>query len=302
MTDSAAGRIFDIQRFSIYDGPGIRTTVFLKGCPLSCIWCHNPESKSANPQIAYYPETCVGCCACVDACPNGCHQFVDGAHGYDRESCTACGVCAEACRAESLTIIGRTITVEAALAEILRDRVFYETSGGGVTLSGGEPFAQPVFTRALLEMCKREGLNTCVETCGFAGQAVMESCAPFVDLFLFDVKDTDPARHKLNTGAPLEPILDNLRFLDDYGKRIVLRCPIIPGINDDEAHFRRVAELANGLRHAERVDVEPYHPLGLSKSAATGAPVLFDLNETPGGDTVRTWATAIQRYTATPVA
>ncbi len=266
-----SGMVFDIQKFSIHDGPGIRTTVFLKGCPLRCVWCHNPESQDGGPEISFSPSKCIGCGFCRQACPHGCHTVdAEGRRVFVRASCERCGRCAAGCYAGALEVIGRPMTVTAVLDEVLKDRPFYETSGGGMTISGGEPLAQFEFTRALLAAARREGLHTCIETSGFASFDRLAVLAGLVDLFYYDYKETDPARHLEYTGVPLSPILENLAGLDRLGAATVLRCPIMPGLNARDEHFRGIAAVANGLSHMREVHILSYHPLGRDKLARIG--------------------------------
>ncbi|MCK5844820.1 MAG: glycyl-radical enzyme activating protein, partial [Victivallales bacterium] len=256
--------------FAIHDGPGIRTTVFLKGCPLSCLWCHNPESQKRKPEISFMPEKCIGCGWCFENCPNHAHEMVDGERVYDRGVCDACGLCASKCYAGVLELIGKKMSVDDALDEVLKDKPFYENSGGGMTISGGEPMEQFEFTLELLKKAKDKGLHCCLDTCGFAPFKRYEQLLEYVDIFLYDLKETDSERHEQHTGVPLQPILDNLKRLSERDATIWLRCPIIPGLNDRDEHLRKIGEIADSLSGVKQVTLHPYHPLGLSKSEKIG--------------------------------
>ncbi len=264
------GTIFNIQRFCINDGPGIRTTVFIKGCPLNCLWCHNPESKSTRPELFYDRKKCVGCGKCIAACPNGCHTITENGHILDRNNCNKCFACAEVCFAEALEKTGYEISPEEAIDEVLKDAAFYENSGGGLTVSGGEPMAQFDFTYQLLKKAKEKGLHVCMETCGFASSENYRKIAPLVDIFLFDYKITDKDEHKKYTGVSNEKILENLKILDSLGAKTVLRCPIIPTVNDKKEHLLGIAKTANRLQNILGIEIEPYHPLGSGKSDMLG--------------------------------
>lgn len=266
---SLKGNIFDIQRFSVHDGPGIRTTVFLKGCPLSCIWCHNPESQSKEISIAYYAKNCIGCGACAEACRAGCHSITaDGTHVFVRDNCITCGACAEACASDAMVAFGKSVTVDEVMSEVRRDKMFYKNSGGGMTLSGGEPLMQGEFTLALLRAARAEGIGTAIETSGFGTKAAITEIAKYTDLFLFDVKESDTVAHKRLTGAPIEPILENLKLLGELRANIILRCPLIPGINVREGHLAAIARLAATTPGVKEINVMAYHTLGAGKYAA----------------------------------
>lgn len=289
----ALGRVFDIQRFSIHDGPGIRTTVFLKGCPLACRWCHNPEGISPDIQLSFLPERCVGCGACLKACPRAAHLMEAGIHRLDRTRCRACGACAASCPAEALAIVGRDMTVRDVLREVLEDKPFYETSGGGLTVSGGEPMRQADFTEALLAEARASGLHTCLETSGFADGDRIRRLLPLVDLFLYDVKHTDAALHRAATGVPNGPILRNLRALHDAGARIRIRVPFIPGANDGEGNLEGLRALVRSLPRLDGVDLMPYHRLGAGKRARLGLSELPE-HALPDGNEVARWREALR--------
>lgn len=273
---SVEGVVFNLQRFCVDDGPGIRTTVFLKGCPLRCAWCHNPESNAAVPQLLFSPDKCIGCGACVSGCPHGLHGITPRGHVFRREGCVGCGACAAVCYADALELCGRTVTVEEVLGAVMEDREFYQNSGGGMTISGGEPLAQHRFTAALARAARAQGIHVCVETSGYGSQEALEAVAACTDLFLFDFKIADEAQHIRYTGVSNRPILENLERLSELGANVVLRCPIIPDVNFTDAHFAAIAALAERMPHVCQVDLLPYHPLGLSKAGRLGAAMPYD--------------------------
>ena len=294
------GNILNIQRFCTDDGPGIRTTVFLKGCPLACVWCHNPESQDPHPELMYDPSKCVHCLQCTALCPTGAHKKGINGHEFDRTRCVSCGKCTAAyCNA--LEHKGESMSADDVLAEVLKDKAFYDNSGGGLTLSGGEPLSQPVFCKELLEKAKAHGLHVCMETCGFAPPEAITALAPLVDIFLFDYKESDPARHKAYTGMEQDLILQNLRLLKELGRSIVLRCPIIPRYNDRADHFSGIAATANALSHVEEIVIEPYHALGSSKYARLGRTYTLEDISAPAKEEIKHWIEEIQKHTAIPV-
>lgn len=270
------GTVFNIQRFSLFDGPGVRTVVFLKGCPLRCIWCHNPEGLEKRAQILYDPQKCIGCGECSGVCQKGLHIFKGGLHGYAREGCGGCGECAGVCCTGALSLAGREMSVPEVMDVVLRDLSLYRESGGGITLSGGEPFMQPDFTIELLRAAKDAGISTCIETSGFADPAKLEETAGYVDLFLYDYKATGDEMHKRLCGVEQKRILDNLALLDSLGSKVVLRCPIVTGANDVPEHIGGIASTAKKYECIKEVQLEPYHRLGVSKAQKLHKTEIYD--------------------------
>jgi glycyl-radical enzyme activating protein len=265
-----SGNIVSIQRFCTHDGPGIRTVVFLKGCLLRCLWCQNPESFEPNPELLFNVSLCRFCGRCAEVCPNQAHAVSGSEHHLDREKCRRCFQCVPACPAGALERIGMTMTVEEIRRDVAQDRVFYETSGGGVTLSGGDPLAQMEFVVALLEALRADGIHVCVETSGFGRQEDLLRLARLTDLLLWDVKGTDEEEHLRHTGVPLQPILDNLRAVDATGAKTVLRCPLVANVNLTPQHLDGIAAIACSLRHCQGVQLLPYHSFGTVKATRIG--------------------------------
>lgn len=265
------GRIFDIQQFCTHDGPGIRTVVFLKGCPLHCVWCHNPEGIAPKPILSYLEARCTGCLRCAEACEHEVHQWNDrGKHVVNRDRCIGCGRCVTACPNGALERVGRDMTVDEVLARLMIDLPFFSASGGGLTLSGGEPLSQPDFTVSLLRATQTAGIHSLIETSGFATWSTFEKVLPDVDGFLYDIKETDSSRHKELTGQGNERILQNLRQLHDCGADVTVRMPIVPGLNDHQAHLDAVDAMMAEMPRLKGPDIMPYHPLGRSKCARFG--------------------------------
>lgn len=271
------GNIFNIQHFSLDDGPGIRTTVFFKGCPLDCAWCHNPESKAYEPEISFSADRCRMCGKCEIVCPENAHSITDNKHIFDREKCKKCKMCSNVCVLEAIKIIGKEYTVDEIMEEISKDAVFFGTDGG-LTLSGGEPLLQYDFSLNLLKSAKKKDINTAIETSGYTTKDLQE-ISKYVDLWLYDIKILDDDLHKQYTGASNKQILKNLYYLDDIGAKIILRCPIIPGVNMNNKHFEELVVLINHLNNAEAVHIEPYHPLGISKSEQLGRKQVYENRE-----------------------
>jgi len=265
MSSAPTGRVFNLQRFSLHDGPGIRTTVFLKGCPARCLWCHNPESQSFEAEVIRIETRCASCGICETVCPYGAPPPGSGL-------CSACGACVEACPAGARQFVGDERTVEEVMDEVLRDRLFFQESGGGVTFSGGEPLAQLPFLRGLLEAARTHGVHTAVDTCGFAPRDALLRLVPLVSLFLFDVKLPDDDRHQEATGLPSGPILDNLRHLVDAHPDVRIRVPIVPGHTDRPRDIAAIVALVAGLTRPCPVSLLPYHATGATKARRLGRP------------------------------
>jgi pyruvate formate lyase activating enzyme len=270
------GKVFCIQRYSIQDGPGIRTTVFFKGCPLRCAWCSNPESQNLHPEIMVRRQKCEGRGECVTACPRDALELVEGEVRIDRSLCDLCMDCVEACPTGVLKVTGSEITIEEAVHECCQDEPFYRNSDGGVTLSGGEPLHQPEFALCLLKACKEKSLSTALDTCGYAPWEVLEAILSYTDLVLFDVKHLDPEIHRKGTGVDNLLILENLRKTIDSGiARVWIRIPLIPGYNDSEEHAREVARTV-AKWSVEKVSLLNYHEWGKPKYDFLGMDYPFE--------------------------
>ena len=296
--DKTQGLIFNIQRFCVDDGPGIRTTVFLKGCPLKCAWCHNKEGLSLNKSIEIDPVSCTLCGQCIRTCKQGCHQIVQGdgklIHQMDLATCLNCHACLRSCPNHAIKICGREVGAAEVIKQVLADTQFYEASGGGMTLSGGEPLWQSEFARSLLMEAKKVGLHTCVETSGGVPTSSIEKVAPYVDCFLFDIKETNEENHKKYIGISYKQILDNLKKLDVLDKTILIRCPIIPGVNDRKDHFDALVELYHSLRNVIGIQLMPYHQLGEAKKVRYGIKDEDNRFRVPSEQEASQWNTYIQ--------
>ena len=273
------GVVFNIQRHSIHDGPGIRSTVFLKGCNLRCLWCQNPESIDTRPQLQFYPRKCIGCAACYSVCPAGALRYDNDDDNnndkrvYIKNACRRCGACAEACYAEALILRGRIMTADDVMTELDKDRHYYETSNGGVTFSGGEPLLQIGFLKTLLLECKNRGYHTAVDTAGNVSWHTVEGVMPYVDLWLYDIKLADGEKHKKATGATNRAILANLKHLASAGSNIIIRVPIVPGMNDGAGEAERIADIASyisDIKNIRYVELLPLNHMAEGKYDSLG--------------------------------
>lgn len=267
---AATGTVFNIQRFSTSDGPGVRTTVFLKGCTNDCAWCHNPESLHREPELRVYLHRCVGCGACVEVCPAGAQQITEAGRQFDRELCRACGICTDECFTGALELAGRDMSADEVIGEIAKDEPYYRHSGGGVTFSGGEPVLQTEFLTQLLRACRERGIHTAVDTAGHYPWPKLEVLLDLVDLVLFDVKVLDPQAHLRHIGNDGERIRDNLHRLGQSGRPFAVRTPVIGGVNDSEGEIGGIARLVGQFPGLVYYELLPYHALGQDKLDSLG--------------------------------
>lgn len=281
-----SGLVSNIQKYSIQDGPGIRTTVFLKGCPLDCWWCHNPEGRSLKPEIVVVETRCIRCGECVKACPHSCSPT---------EPCDLCGECVDACPTGARQAVGKRVSADDVFAEIVKDGIFYDESGGGVTFSGGEPLMQPQFLKALLEKCRSKGIHTAIDTCGYAPAEILMAVAPLTNLFLYDLKLMQDARHVEYTGVSNRLILENLRVLGQAHDNIWIRVPIIPGVNDGEDQLEELARFAASIAGVRQVNLLPYHATGVPKFRRLGRAYRLADVKPPSADFM---AAVVERFTA----
>ena len=278
------GQVFNIQHFSTEDGPGVRTTVFLQGCPLRCLWCANPESQKAVRQLAHRAPICVKCGMCIRNCPNQALSVKDGAISIDRGKCVSCGTCTQVCPSHAMFFYGEEKTIDKVFEEVMKDKGFYETSGGGVTCSGGEAMLQPEFVAELFRRCKEEEIHTTLDTCGQFPSENIEKVLPYTDLVLYDIKHMDTEKHREYTGFGNELILENLKKIHEYPVKIFIRIPVIPGYNDSEENLAATAEFVKELDPSLHVDLLPYHRFGLGKYKMLDMPYLLEGVSSPDAE------------------
>ena len=291
--------VYNIQRMSVHDGPGIRTIVFLKGCPLDCKWCHNPESKNIKPILLFDINKCIGCKKCSIVCDL--HKFdKDYNHYIDREKCILCGKCVNEC-VGALEICGKEMSIDEIVKEVKKDKDYYDNSNGGVTISGGEPLIHKDFLLNLLKKLKENNINVCIETSGYSNFNVIEEINEFVDIFLYDIKETNDEKHIEYTKVSNKLIIENLYKLNNLNSKIILRCPIIPTVNNNQNHYKNIAQIANDLDKVIQIDLEPYHPLGISKCALIGENYSFNHKEFLDEKEIKTAKKDIEKYTSKPV-
>ena len=289
------GIIFNIQRYSIHDGPGIRTTVFLKGCPLNCWWCQNPESQLSGQEMLFWGVRCIGCGACSTICPSNAIQIKNGIPVTEKEKCILCGKCTEKCPALAREMIGKKLTTEEVTKEIEKDLVFYEESGGGVTFSGGEPLGQSEFLEGLLNGCREKKIHTAVDISGYISWRILKKIIPKVDLFLYDLKIMDSERHKKYTGVFNEIILENLKKLSSVHNNIFIRFPVIPGINDDYQNIKETGEFLSSLKIAQ-VNILPYHYMGIDKYGRLGRTYKLVTTQPPSEEKLSEIAAILSKF------
>jgi len=270
----STGYIFNIERYTLHDGPGIRTTVFFKGCPLRCLWCSNPESQLKQPQVFFIEELCNGCGRCVDICPKHAISMEKAGQPvqFQFEQCNGCGECMVVCYRDALVLAGKEVAASEIAEQVGRDKVFYRYSNGGVTLSGGEPLSQAQFAADILQLCKENGIHTAIQTCCYADKEQIDLVMPFLDLAIIDIKHLDRFVHRSFTGKDNDLILENVRYIDHYQSPIIIQIPLIPDINDSDETLAEIFHFAAGLKNLSGVSLLAYHTLGIQKYKRLGRP------------------------------
>ena len=290
------GIIFDIKKYAVHDGPGIRTTVFFKGCPLRCAWCHNPESWKMEPEPMFRYSRCIQCGKCKSVCPENAVTIGKALPITNTEICVCCGECTLTCPVMAREIAGKKVKIEDIMSEIRKDIIFYDESGGGVTFSGGEPLMQPEFLMGLLEECKKEEIHTTIDTCGYAKRDVVEKIIPLADLFLCDIKHMDSVKHKEYTGVGNEQILENLKLIIKYNKKMIIRVPVIPGFNDNIEAIEDIARFAKQELGVVEVDLLAYNSGGVSKSQRLSSETKIIQESRPTVDKMEMLSDVIREY------
>lgn len=288
------GIITEFKRFATHDGPGIRTTVFFKGCPLRCIWCSNPETWVAHPQLYFKINKCTACKLCVKVCPLNVITINENVKKIDRSRCDLCMRCVEVCEYDALEIVGKYVTVEEVVNVVERDLIFYQRSGGGVTLSGGEPLQQPEFATQVLKVCKQRGIHTVLDTCGYAKPEVLQQVLEYTDLVLLDIKHMDPEKHKAYTGVSNDLILDNAKLMADCCD-LRFSLPLVPNINDSENNIRKTCEFAKSIG-VKYIDIEPLHKFGEHKYHFLGLETPYSTLQSPTAEEIRAVKRLIEQY------
>jgi len=289
-------KIFNIMKYSIHDGPGIRTTIFFKGCPLCCPWCHNPEGQRFDQELMYRQDRCIGCGQCIKVCPSKAIVSIEGQLVYLREKCLACGECSRICHAGVRELVAKEMSLQEVMAEIEKDLIFYDESGGGVTFSGGEALGQPDFLLEILKECRRKEIHTAVETAGFVRLDSLQMISPYVDLFLYDLKLMDSRKHQDVTGVPNELIKANLRWLAENHPKVIVRVAIIPGINDDEDNLRQMGAFVSSLKCVAEIHCLPYHKAGVDKYLRLGLEYSLSDIQSPVDESMVQIAKRLERF------
>lgn len=296
------GCIFDIQRFSLHDGPGIRTTVFFKGCNLRCFWCHNPESINLQPEIQVYSHKCIHCGRCISVCPQNAIHKNGISFIFSRDLCIKCGRCVDECITNARILAGRTVSALEVMTEIMKDEPFYNDNNGGVTFSGGEPMLQPGFLKTLLIACKEKNIHTAVDTAGNVAFDKFTEIVPYTDLFLYDIKCVDEKKHKQATGANNKKILSNLAALDEIAKEIIIRVPVIPGMNDTQEDMYAIGDLLKNLKKISKVQLLPFHNMAESKYESMGMEYKAKDLSSPKKERMQQFASIISSYDINAIA